>query len=311
MSGSREFVRLDGAAMTLVFAVSACGSDPLTRGVTGAAIGADGIDSLSSIENLIGTDFDDTLTGNGGVDRFNAGKGNDTVVLQTSDVANLSNNTIGGIKAMVDGGTGFDTLQVSAAGVNLDMTAISNVSAMVNEGASRINSIERINLGSDATANTLTLTAKDVNDMADFNSIRLGASDDGKTWSNVTGTALSATTKFHQVVVEGTAADALTLEVGAGAWANVGEVNYAGGPGYFVYQNTETNSQVIVDKTVPPVQPHSMGDRALHILCTAASPWPMWMLRHLQAAKVLRSLDPSTIISATQFQALAMSTVMA
>jgi hypothetical protein len=204
----------------------------------------------ASDELVIGTSSDDTLTGNGGVDRFNAGKGNDTVVIQASDVANLANNGVGGVKAMVDGGTGFDTLQVSAAGVNLDLTAISNVGGMVNEGASRINSIERINLGADATANTLTLTAKDVNDMADFNSIRLGASDDGKTWSNVSGTALSATTRFHQVVVEGTAADALTLEVGAGAWANVGEVNYAGGSGYFVYQNTETNSQVIVDKTV-------------------------------------------------------------
>ena len=155
-----------------------------------------------------------------------------------------------GMAIMVDGGTGFDTLQVSAAGVNLDLTTISNVSAMVNEGASRINSIERINLGSDATANTLTLTAKDVNDMADFNSIRINSlSDDGKTWSNVTGTALSATTRFHQVVVEGTVAD--TLNLGAG-FTQVGTVSN-GAATYNVYQNTATNSQVIVDSAISNV----------------------------------------------------------
>jgi hypothetical protein len=86
--------------------------------------------------------------------------------------------------------------------------------------------------------------------MADFNSIRLGASDDGKTWSNVNGgTALSATTKFHQVVVEGTSADTLNLEAGNGYWANVGDVSN-GTTTYAVYQNTTMNSQVIVDKTV-------------------------------------------------------------
>jgi methionine-rich copper-binding protein CopC len=203
----------------------------------------------ASDELVIGTSGNDTLTGNGGVDRFNAGKGNDTVVLQASDVTNLANNVVGSVKAMVDGGTGFDTLQVSAAGVNLDMTAISNAGGMASEGQSRINSIERINLGADATANTLTITAKDVNDMADFNSIRLGASDDGKTWSNVTGTALSATTKFHQVVVEGTSAD--TLNLGSG-FALVGTVNN-GTATYNVYQNTAKNSQVIADSAITNV----------------------------------------------------------
>jgi hypothetical protein len=202
----------------------------------------------SADETVLGTNNADTLIGNGGVDRFYAGSGNDTLVLQGSDASNLSTNT-GATRTLVDGGVGFDTIRLSA-GMTLDLTAVTNAGAMGLEENSRIESLERIDMATDTSANTLTIAAKDVNDMADFNSIRLGASDDGKTWSNVTGTALSATTKFHQVVVDGTSADKLTLEVGNGFWANVGEVNYTGGPGYFVYQNTATNSQVIVDKTV-------------------------------------------------------------
>jgi hypothetical protein len=220
------------------------GGEQYISGIVALATGT------SADEYVVGTSGNDTLTGNGGTDRFRAGKGDDTVVLNATDVTNLANNVAGGAKAMVDGGQGFDTLQVSASGVNLDLTAISNVGAMTNEGQSRINSIERIDLGADTTANTLTLTAKDVKDMADFNSIRLGASDDGKTWSNVgSGTALSATTKFHQVVVEGTAQDTLNLQAAKGFWVNAGEVNN-GTTNYTVYQNAGTNSQVIVDKSV-------------------------------------------------------------
>ncbi|PUE07486.1 hypothetical protein B9Z48_18855 [Limnohabitans sp. WS1] len=203
----------------------------------------------SAGETVLGTINADTLIGNGGVDRFYAGRGNDTMVLQASDASNLSTNT-GATRTLVDGGEGFDTIRLSA-GMTLDLTAVTNSSAMGLEENSRIESIERIDMATDISANTLTLSAKDVNDMAGFNAIRTSTtSDDGKTWTNVgAGTALSATTKFHQVVVDGTSADKLTLEVGNGYWANVGEVSN-GTTNYFVFQNTATNSQVIVDKSV-------------------------------------------------------------
>ncbi|WP_233260963.1 S-layer family protein [Limnohabitans sp. WS1] len=187
-------------------------------------------------EYVAGTNGNDTLTGGGGTDRFNAGRGNDTIVLQASDVTNLANTTVGGAKAMVDGGTGFDTLQVSAAGVNLDMTAISNVSAVANEGASRINSIERINLGSDATANTLTLTAKDVNDMVGFNSY-----NSGNGW-----VGLAASVQRHQLLVDGNSADTLTS---TDAWSYAGTATN-GGKTYSVYNSISSMSQIIVDSTV-------------------------------------------------------------
>jgi methionine-rich copper-binding protein CopC len=225
---------------------SSAGAYYIVLGGTNTVTNAVNLTGTSSGEAVLGTAGNDVLIGNGGVDRFFAGKGNDTIVLQASDVTNLASNS-GTTRALVNAGTGFDTLRLN--GTNLDLTTISNIGAMGLEENSRIESIERIDMATDTGANTLSIAAKDVADMADFNSIRLGASDDGKTWSNVSGTALSATTKFHQVVVEGTSADTLNLEAGNGYWANVGEVNN-GTTGYFVYQNTTMNSQVIVDKTV-------------------------------------------------------------
>eukprot|EP01031_Cornospumella_fuschlensis_P024979 gene24979-30177_t len=198
----------------------------------------------SASEYVMGTIGNDTLVGGGGVDRFSAGAGNDTIVLTASDISNLANNTAASVKARVDGGGGFDTLRLSG-GTNLDMTAISNVAAMANDGTSRIHSIERIDMATDTAANTLSIAARDVKDMAGLNSIYTGtASDDGKTWTNVSGgTALSATTKFHQVVVDGTSSDTVNLK-GSG-WTNAGTVN-DGSSNYLVYQNTATASQVIV-----------------------------------------------------------------
>ncbi|ALK89388.1 Ig-like domain-containing protein [Limnohabitans sp. 63ED37-2] len=200
-------------------------------------------------EQVIGTTGNDTLTGGGGVDRFNAGRGNDVIVLTASDVTNLANNTSAAVKAMVDGGQGFDTIRLMNGGT-LDLTTIRNVSASAYDGASRINSIERINMGQDVAANTLIIASRDVNDMAGFNSIHTGTpSDDGKTWTNVTGTALSATTRFHQFLVDGTNVDAVSLKSGTGTWTNAGTVK-DGATEYVVWQNTATKSQVIVNKLV-------------------------------------------------------------
>jgi hypothetical protein len=114
------------------------------------------------------------------------------------------------------------------------------------EEHSRIESIERIDMATDTASNTLSLQARDVRDMAGMNLIRIGSvSADGKTWSNVTGTALSATTKFHQLVVEGGSNDNLTLGTDLGFWSVTGTVNN-GTHNYTVYQNAGSNAQVLV-----------------------------------------------------------------
>jgi hypothetical protein len=232
-----------------------------TQFVTNAVKGSGTVNGTIGSEALFGSTTNDTLTGGGGVDRFFTGEGNDTIVLAASDVTNLGNVATGQTaKAGVNGGGGFDTIQLSGA-ANLNLTTISNAGAMGLEENSRIESIERIDLATDTAANTLTLTAKDVNDMAEFNSIHLGGTTatnaDGRVWTNVTGTALSATTKFHQLVVDGSASDVVNFTSEAG-WTNAGIVNN-GTSNYTVWQNTAKNAQILVQSGVTVATPLSLA----------------------------------------------------
>jgi Ca2+-binding RTX toxin-like protein len=220
-----------------------------TQWETAAVVGNGTVTGTASAEAVIGSEAADALTGGGGADRFYAGLGNDTIVLTASDVTNLANNTAGGPKALVNGGGGFDTIRMSG-GAALDLTSIRNAGAMSLEENSRIESIERIDLATDTAANTLTLTAQDVKDMAGVNLIHTGtASADGNVWTNVTGTALSTSTGYHQMVVDGSALDTLNLMSVTGTWANAGTVSN-GTCNYTVYQSAAVDTQVIVNAAV-------------------------------------------------------------
>jgi hypothetical protein len=56
-------------------------------------------------------------------------------------------------------------------------------------------------------------------------------------------------TKYHQVVVDGTSADAVIFAADLGFWANAGTASN-GATNYTIYQNTGTNSQVLVSSDV-------------------------------------------------------------
>jgi hypothetical protein len=239
----------DGLGDLLIGSLNENGAYNVVLGGTQWLTSAVSLTGTAGNEAVMGTVGNDTLIGGGGIDRFFAGMGNDTLVLTASDVTNLANNVIGAQKANVSGGNGFDTIRLSG-GAALDLTTISNVGAMGLEENSRIESIERIDMTTDTAANKLTLAAKDVKDMVGFNIIRTGgASADGNTWTNVTGSALSATTKYHQLVVDGTSADGVTLAADLGFWANAGTASN-GAATYTIYQNTGTNSQVLVSSDV-------------------------------------------------------------
>jgi VCBS repeat-containing protein len=197
-------------------------------------------------ETFVGGDGNDTLVGAGGADVMFGGRGNDTFVLNAGNANALQNNLGSGNNttqlARVDGGTGYDTLRLSD-GASLDMTRISAVNASGTDGTSRLDSIERIDLATDTASNTLTLSGRDVADKAGFNLIKTGSvSADGKTWTNVTGTALGASNAFHQLVVDGTSADNLNL---TGTWTQVGTVSDGSAGNFVVLQNDATRSQVI------------------------------------------------------------------
>ncbi|WP_367184885.1 calcium-binding protein, partial [Limnohabitans sp. Rim8] len=204
----------------------------------------------TSAETFLGGDGNDTLTGGGGDDVLYGGRGNDTFIINASNITALQNKFGAGGNdsqrqlARLMGGTGIDTLQIAPGGGNIDFTQISNVGAGTPDGLSRIDSIEVIDLATDTAANTLTLAANDVIDMAGFNSFNTGNG-----WSNVTSTALSPTVQRHQLVVKGGALDTLVLSAGNGFWANAGTVSNSGFT-YTVYQNAASNSQVLVQNGV-------------------------------------------------------------
>ena len=83
--------------------------------MTGTTSGAEGTDTLISIEDVRGSGFDDTLTGNDGANSIEARNGNDSVY------GNGGNDTLRGEGGndMLDGGSGDDVLTGGAGDDNL------------------------------------------------------------------------------------------------------------------------------------------------------------------------------------------------
>ena len=94
-----------------------------------------------------------TLTGNGGMDVFNAGVGDDTIIINVSNITALEQTGVGN-RARVDGGGGIDVLQLEGADLTLDLTKISD---------RRIQDIEVIDITGSGD-NTLRLNLDDLLD---------------------------------------------------------------------------------------------------------------------------------------------------
>ena len=98
---------------------------------TGSFSGTTGADKL------VGSNQDDTIDTRGGADSVNAGAGDDVIKITGTDFLRI------------DGGSGFDTLELKGNGINLDLTSLGN---------SKIENIESINLEGNGN-NSLKLTA--------------------------------------------------------------------------------------------------------------------------------------------------------
>ena len=221
-----------------------------TQWISNTVQGSGMVAGTSANEAIVGSNSADVLTGGGGIDRFFAGAGNDTIVLTAGDITNLANNTPtavtgGSVLSTVDGGTGIDTIRLTG-GANLDLTVIKNTSGMNPKTTSRISSIERIDLATDTSANTLTLNVDDVLDMAGMNLFNTG---NGWTVSG-TVTGFSSSTPYHQLVIDGTAQDTLITGDWSKQSGNVtGNVSGASQT-YNVYINQAKDAMLLVDSDI-------------------------------------------------------------
>jgi VCBS repeat-containing protein len=211
--------------------------------------GNDLLTGTSAAETLVSGAGNDTVIGGGGADVLYGGAGDDVFVFNASNIAALTAEfgAGGNINQLsrVDGGGGIDTLRVDGAGLTLDLAAIAGQGGSLLSSASRIESIERIDLTGSGN-NMLNLTMQDVVDMAAINNFNNGTGWVDGSYDLALGVAGGINPEQrHQLVIDGNAGD----EVHAAGWgASLGTVTHDGHI-YDVY-NQGAFAQVLVDTSV-------------------------------------------------------------
>jgi VCBS repeat-containing protein len=157
LSGGAGSDSLDGGAGTDTADYGGAGTAVTANLTTHAAAGV-GTDTLTNLENLIGSNFNDTLTGDGNANVLAGGLGADTIV------GGSGNDTlIGGVgDDSLDGGSGVDSADYNSATAAVTVNLTTHV-ASGGAGNDTLTSIENVTgssfsdlLTGDGNANTLT-----------------------------------------------------------------------------------------------------------------------------------------------------------
>ena len=162
-------------------------------------IGVGSFSGTREADNLVGSNGNDVIDTMGGADSVSAGAGDDVVKISGLDFFRI------------DGGNGFDTLEINGLGLDLDLTILES---------NKIENIESIDLTGKGD-NNLTLTALELNNLG-------GLIEGGKT----------------KLIVEGNVGDSVTT---TDAWTANSTTAYDGGVYYLFEQG---NYQLLVDTDV-------------------------------------------------------------
>jgi hypothetical protein len=235
--------------------VGANGADPLGLNLAGRSYVIFGSTTGAFVQTAVdalGTSGDDSLNDAGVARTLAGGAGNDSLVATAASVlyggmgddnfsissamitALRSNYGAGGNinqLAQVGGGTGVDTLSLVGSGLTLDLTLIANQSGGYDKVASRLSSIEKIDLSGSGN-NMLKLSVRDLLDMSGVNDL-LG---------------LSNFSERHQLVVSGNAGDQVEL-VGINSWNLTGSYT-VGGVDYAAYNHSTSFATLFVQTGV-------------------------------------------------------------
>jgi hypothetical protein len=223
-------------------------------------LGSEGDDVLtgsSAAETLVGGAGHDTLIANGGADVLYGGAGDDVMIVNAHTITALQSRSGGqrGQSARVDGGTGIDTLALEGGGVTLDLRRVADQGGGSAGSASRIESIERIDLTGSGN-NRAYLEVRDVHDMAGMNLIN-SATQAALGWHNGSY-VFPARLRRHQLIVDGNAGDVAASR--SGTWAKAGTA-FNNGFTYIVYNSIDGRAQVLVNQSVERIG-LSNGDTA-------------------------------------------------
>jgi hypothetical protein len=187
----------------------------------------DGLTGTEADETIIGTAGNDVITANGGADVIYAGAGNDTILLNNDSIAHL--NDFG---ALIDGGTGNDTLRLVNTGgdaIHLDLSSI-------DPGV--LTGIERFDIrGAAGIGNTLTLSKSSLLSLQDEN-----GESAYNTYSSWGGAAQNA--NKIQMVIDGDSNDTLNL---TDMVLSGGSVIIQSSVPYLLYDVVGTNVQLIIN----------------------------------------------------------------
>ena len=210
--------------------VGAQGYDVISNQNEGAAFVVFGSDFNNSVD-FEGTSGDDTLTGNSGNNFLIGGLGNDVLDGGAGDDVLLGANGDDTLVfdandvTRVDGGQGFDTLQVGGSGSSLDLTTVNQT-----EFYSLYRNFEAIDLVAGSGSDSLSLGKLDL--------------------LNIAGSVVPSGFTGPTLAVDGDASDTLTITDPASDWTDNGTVTNTFGNGQTYRHLSSDNANLLVDTDI-------------------------------------------------------------